>query len=293
MDATAQASSVIHMQAFGYAYEGAKTPAVDGLSFSVAPGEIFGFLGPSGAGKSTTQNVLIGLLSGYYGDITVLGRNLRDWDRSYYQRIGVAFEAPNHYLKLTARENLRLFAALYEARTEDAGGLLDRVGLGQDADKRVGEFSKGMRGRLTLARALQHRPELLFLDEPTAGLDPSTARQIRHVIEGARAHGATIFLTTHDMVTAQELCDRVAFLNEGRITAIDSPQALRRSYGRRALRVEVVRDGVREAREFDLERLGENQSFLAWIGAGTVESMHTLETTLEDVFVQVTGRKLA
>ena len=292
-DTAARASAVIHMQAFGYVYEGAKKPAVDELSFSVAPGEIFGFLGPSGAGKSTTQNVLIGLLSGYQGKIAVLGRDLRGWDRRYYQRIGVAFEAPNHYLKLTARENLRLFAALYEAPTEDAEGLLDRVGLGQDADKRVAEFSKGMRGRLTLARALQHRPELLFLDEPTAGLDPSTARQIRHVIEGARANGATIFLTTHDMVTAQELCDRVAFLNEGRITALDSPQALRRSHGRRALRVEVLREGVREAREFDLERLGENQNFLAWINAGTVESMHTLETTLEDVFVQVTGRKLA
>ena len=287
------ASAVIHMQAFGYVYQGASRPAVEGLSFSIARGEIFGFLGPSGAGKSTTQNVLIGLLSGYQGTITVLGRDLRRWDRSYYQRIGVAFEAPNHYLKLTARENLRLFAALYDAQAEDAKTLLDRVGLGQDADKRVAEFSKGMRGRLTLARALQHRPELLFLDEPTAGLDPSTARQIRHVIEDARASGATIFLTTHDMVTAQELCDRVAFLNEGRITALDSPQSLRRSYGRRALRVEVVREGVREAREFDLERLAENQRFLAWINAGTVESMHTLETTLEDVFVQYTGRKLA
>ena len=292
-DTTAATYAVIQMQAFGYVYDGARKPAVDELSLSVAPGEIFGFLGPSGAGKSTTQNVLIGLLSDYRGQISVLGRDLRAWDRTYYQRIGVAFEAPNHYLKLTARENLRLFAALYNAEAEDADTLLDRVGLGQDADKRVAEFSKGMRGRLTLARALQHRPELLFLDEPTAGLDPSTARQVRQVIEGARANGATIFLTTHDMVTAQELCDRVAFLNEGRITALDSPEALRRSHGRRALRVEMRREGVREAREFDLERLGENQNFLAWIDSGTVESMHTLETTLEDVFVQVTGRKLA
>jgi fluoroquinolone transport system ATP-binding protein len=281
------------MHAFGYVYEGSTKPAVKELSFSVARGEIFGFLGPSGAGKSTTQNVLIGLLSGYQGEISVLGTDLRRWDRRYYQRIGVAFEAPNHYLKLTARENLRLFAALYDAQPQDADVLLHRVGLGRDADQRVAEFSKGMRGRLTLARALQHQPELLFLDEPTAGLDPATARQIRHVIEDARSDGATIFLTTHDMVTAQELCDRVAFLNEGRITAIDSPQALRRSYGRRALRVEVTRDGVREAREFDLERLAENQAFLAWMSSGTVESMHTLETTLEDVFVQVTGRKLA
>jgi fluoroquinolone transport system ATP-binding protein len=285
--------AVIEIRQFSYSYQGATSHAVNDLNFAVARGEIFGFLGPSGAGKSTTQNVLIGLLSGYGGRISVLGRNLKEWDRSYYQRIGVAFEAPNHYLKLTALENLRLFSALYEAQSENAGVLLDRVGLGQDANKRVAEFSKGMRGRLTLARALQHRPELLFLDEPTAGLDPSTARQIRHVVKDARANGATIFLTTHDMVTAQELCDRVAFLNEGRIVAIDAPQVLRRSYGRRALRVEVVRDGIREAREFELEHLSENREFLAWIGSGSVESMHTLETTLEDVFVQVTGRRLA
>jgi fluoroquinolone transport system ATP-binding protein len=284
---------VIEIRGFSYSYQGATRHAVNDLSFAVERGEIFGFLGPSGAGKSTTQNVLIGLLSGYGGSISVFGRDLKDWDRSYYQRIGVAFEAPNHYLKLTALENLRLFSALYEAQSVDADALLNRVGLAQDAHKRVAEFSKGMRGRLTLARALQHRPELLFLDEPTAGLDPSTARQIRHVIADARTNGATIFLTTHDMVTAQELCDRVAFLNEGRIVAIDAPQALRRAYGRRALRVEVVRQGLREAREFELEHLGENRDFLAWIGSGSVESMHTLETTLEDVFVQVTGRRLA
>jgi fluoroquinolone transport system ATP-binding protein len=287
------APAIIEIREFSYSYQGATRRAVNELNFAVARGEIFGFLGPSGAGKSTTQNVLIGLLSGYVGQISVLGRDLKAWDRSYYQRIGVAFEAPNHYLKLTALENLRLFSALYEAPSESADALLDRVGLGQDAHKRVAEFSKGMRGRLTLARALQHRPELLFLDEPTAGLDPSTARQIRHVVRDARASGATIFLTTHDMVTAQELCDRVAFLNDGRIVAIDAPQALRRAYGQRAVRVEVVREGVRAAREFELERLSENRDFLAWIGSGSVESMHTLETTLEDVFVQVTGRRLA
>jgi fluoroquinolone transport system ATP-binding protein len=287
------APAVIDIRQFSYSYQGASRHAVDELSFTVGRGEIFGFLGPSGAGKSTTQNVLIGLLAGYGGSISVLGRDLTAWDRSYYQRIGVAFEAPNHYLKLTAVENLRLFSALYEAESENASALLDRVGLGDDADKRVAEFSKGMRGRLTLARALQHRPELLFLDEPTAGLDPSTARQIRQVITDARTNGATIFLTTHDMVTAQELCDRVAFLNEGRIVAIDAPQALRRAYGRRAVRVEVVREGSREAREFELEHLSENRDFLAWIGSGSVESMHTLETTLEDVFVQVAGRRLA
>ena len=231
---------VIRTERFGFSYPGAALPAVSNLTFSVHRHEIFGFLGPSGAGKSTTQNVLIGLLGGYQGRVTVLSRDLGTWDRSYYRRVGVAFEAPNHYLKLTARENLQLFAGLYGGQTEDPEALLERVGLSQDADKRVGEFSKGMRGRLTLARALLHQPELLFLDEPTAGLDPVTARRIRQVIREARRSGATVFLTTHDMVTADELCDRVAFLVGGQMAALDSPRSLRLAYGRKVVRVEVA-----------------------------------------------------
>jgi fluoroquinolone transport system ATP-binding protein len=268
-------------------------PAVSDLTFAVQQHEIFGFLGPSGAGKSTTQNVLIGLLSDYQGSVNVLGRDLRAWDRRYYRRIGVAFEAPNHYLKLTARENLRLFAGLHGGATEDPEALLERLGLRQDADKLVGEFSKGMRGRLTLARALLHRPELLFLDEPTAGLDPLTARRIRQVIREARNGGATVFLTTHDMVTADELCDRVAFLVGGQIAALDSPRSLRLAYGRRVVRVEAAADGTRIEREFLLGGLADSPDFLNLLRSGTVETIHTLETTLEDVFVQVTGKTLA
>jgi fluoroquinolone transport system ATP-binding protein len=284
---------VIHTQSFRFTYPGALQPAVRGLTFTVEQGEIFGFLGPSGAGKSTTQNVLIRLLDGYEGAVAVLGRDLRAWDRSYYRRIGVAFEFPTHYLKLTARENLRLFAGLHAGRTEHPETLLERVGLAEDGDKRVGEFSKGMRGRLTLARALLHRPGLLFLDEPTAGLDPVTARRIRRVIRDARDAGATIFLTTHDMVTADELCDRVAFLVDGRIVALDAPRALRMAHGRRVVRVETMREGTTEAHEFELDDLADNAEFLALVRAGGVETIHTLETTLEDVFVQVTGRALA
>jgi fluoroquinolone transport system ATP-binding protein len=284
---------VIRTERFAFSYPGASLPAVSDLSFTVRRHEIFGFLGPSGAGKSTTQNVLIGLLSSYQGSVSVFGRDLRAWDRSYYRRIGVAFEAPNHYLKLTARENLRLFSGLYSGQTEDPDVILERVGLGEDADKLVGEFSKGMRGRLTLARALLHRPELLFLDEPTAGLDPVTARRIRHVIREARNAGATVFLTTHDMVTADELCDRVAFLVGGQIAALDSPRSLRLAYGRRVVRVEAASDGRRTEREFLLGGLADSQGFLDLLRSGTVETIHTLETTLEDVFVQVTGRTLA
>ena len=282
----------IEIRGLRFTYSGASRPAVDGVDFAVEQNEIFGFLGPSGAGKSTTQNILVRLLEGYQGEVTVLGRPLMAWDRTYYRRIGIAFEAPNHYLKLTARENLRLFASLFGANTEDPDALLDLVGLAGDAGKRVAEFSKGMRGRLSLARAFLHKPDLLFLDEPTAGLDPVTARRVRAIIRGAKARGATVFLTTHDMVTADELCDRVGFLVDGRIAAVDSPRVLKHRHGRREVRVELMRDGQRVAREFPLDGLFSDQSFENWLRSGSVETMHTLETTLEDVFVQLTGREL-
>ena len=285
--------AVIEVCSFGFTYPGAQRPAVRGVSFAVEPLEIFGFLGPSGAGKSTTQNVLIRLLNEYQGQIAVLGKNLRAWDRTYYRRIGVSFEAPNHYLKLTALENLRLFAGLHGGTTEPPEEPLRRVGLYDDRDKLVAEFSKGMRGRLTLARALLHRPELLFLDEPTAGLDPVTARLVRQLIREIRDSGATIFLTTHDMGTADELCDRVAFLVDGAIAALDSPRALRLAHGRRIVRLESLHNGSRAVREFPLDGLPDNPEFVSALRAGGIETMHTLETTLEDVFVQVTGRTLA
>lgn len=286
-------SPAIQARSLRFSYPSASAkPAVQDVAFSVDQREIFGFLGPSGAGKSTTQNILIGLLDGYEGAVELLGRDVRAWGRNLYRRIGVAFESPNHYLKLTARENLALFAGLFGGGTEDPESLLERVGLIEDADKRVGEFSKGMRGRLTLARALLHRPELLFLDEPTAGLDPRTARRIRQVIRDARDAGATVFLTTHDMVTADELCDRVAFLVDGRIVALDQPRALRLAHGRRVVRVETASEGARAAHEFPLDQLADDAAFASLLRSGTVETIHTLETTLEDVFIRLTGRTL-
>lgn len=283
----------VEVRALSFTYAGALEPALRDVSFAVQRGEVFGFLGPSGAGKSTTQNILIGLLDGYTGSVDVLGRSPRQWGTALYRRIGVSFEAPNHYLKLTARENLSLFAALYGSGPDDIESLLDNVGLSADADKRVSEFSKGMRGRLTLARALLHRPELLFLDEPTAGLDPVTARRIRKVIRDARDRGATIFLTTHDMTTADELCERVAFLVDGRITAIDRPRELRLAHGQRIVRIEWRRGDLIASREFPMTGLADNREFLELLRSEAVETIHSSETTLEDVFVQITGRRLA
>ncbi len=276
-----------------FTYDAGGTPAVRGLSFSVERGEIFGFLGPSGAGKSTTQKILIGLLHGYEGKVKVMGRDLASWGPDYYERVGVSFELPNHYQKLTALENLDFFRSLYRKATVDPRELLDMVGLGEDADTRVSRFSKGMQMRLTFARALLHRPELIFLDEPTAGLDPVNARKLKDIILGLKDEGRTIFLTTHDMTVADQLCDRVAFIVDGRIALIDSPRELKIRQGERKVRVEYRKNGGTETNEFPLDGLGNDEGFLRLLRRERIETIHTEEATLEDVFIQATGRHLA
>ena len=275
-----------------FTYPAAAAPALKGLRFEIARGEIFGLLGPSGAGKSTTQKILIGLLKDYRGQVTVFGKDLKVWQSDYYERVGVSFELPNHYLKLTALENLRYFAALYSNRTQDPRRLLERVGLGADGDKPVVQFSKGMKNRLNVARALLHDPELLFMDEPTTGLDPTNARLIKELIQEQQNTGKTVFLTTHNMAVAAELCDRVAFIVDGEVRLIDSPHALMRHYGRRVVRIEYKRGEMIGKRDFPLETLGGEMDFIEILRGGGVQTIHTLEATLEDIFIEVTGRRL-
>lgn len=278
-----------------YTYPGATQETLHGLHFDIAEGEIFGFLGPSGAGKSTTQKILIGLLQEYGGTIEVMDRELRAWGQEYYEHVGVSFELPNHYLKLTALENLNYFRSLYSGATLDPMEVLTWVGLEEDADRRVAEFSKGMKIRLNVARSLIHKPKLLFLDEPTSGLDPVNARNIKDLVLDLRAQGTTIFVTTHDMTVADQLCDRVAFITAGAIRVIDAPSALKKQYGTRNVRVEYLNgaDGV-QRQEFPLDGLGENAAFLRLLqSARRVETIHTQETTLENIFIQVTGEELS
>ncbi len=282
----------IEVQDLTFTYPGASAPVVSNVTFAVQQGEIFGFLGPSGAGKSTTQRILIRLLRQYEGRAAVFGREIRTWKSDYQERIGVTFELPNHYLKLTARENLALFGALYQGPLETTETLLSLVGLEGDADTRVGQYSKGMQMRLSFARALLHRPELLFLDEPTAGLDPGNARRITNHIKQLKAEGRTVFLTTHNMWVAAELCDRVAFLVDGRIVLIDSPRQLKLDHGVHIVKVEYRAAGTRAAQTFDLHGIGENQAFLELLRTREIETMHTQEATLEDIFIKVTGQTL-
>jgi fluoroquinolone transport system ATP-binding protein len=276
-----------------FTYHQTNAPALHGLTFSVEHGEIFGFLGPSGAGKSTTQKILIGLLRDYQGTVSVLGRNLARWDSQYYENIGVSFELPNHYLKLTALENLRYFSALYSRPIQSPQALLETVGLGGDGALLVSQYSKGMKGRLSVARSLLHDPELLFWDEPTAGLDPVNARLIKGLARAQKQAGRTIFLTTHDMVVAEELCDHVAFIVDGEIKLIDTPRALKLRYGQPYVRLEYRLNGHLGQRDFPLDGLGHNAGFLELLRNDGVQTIHTQEATLEDIFIRVTGRELA
>lgn len=275
-----------------FTYAGGNKPAIRNLNFVVEPGEIFGFLGPSGAGKSTTQKILNGLLKGYQGQIVILGKELNAWHSDYYEHIGVSFELPNHYLRLTALENLAYFRSLYSGPTEDPKKLLEMVGLQDDGDTLVGQYSKGMRMRLNFVRALLHKPELLFFDEPTSGLDPVNAKIIKDLIQQLKDEGRTIFLTTHNMNVADELCDRVAFIVDGEIKLIDTPKALKVRHGQRRVQIEFGVNGTWQQRDFALDGLGHNNEFIHLLQRDDIQTIHTQETSLERIFIQVTGREL-
>ncbi|MBE0600434.1 MAG: ABC transporter ATP-binding protein [Firmicutes bacterium] len=267
-------------------------PFIESMNFTVRDGEIFGFLGPSGAGKSTLQKLLIGLLPRYGGSVTVNGTEAKHARKSFYQHIGVDFEFPSLYEKLTGRENLRFFSSLYETH-RDIDGLLRAIGLYRDADKKVAEYSKGMKSRLNFIKALLHEPRLLFLDEPTSGLDPSNARVMKDMILAEKAAGRTVILTTHNMYDAAELCDRVSFVVDGAIAALDTPKALMTRH--RAVQMTYAYpapDGALLERSVALEKTGEDELFLQLAREGRLASVHSAEPTLNDVFVEITGRGL-
>jgi len=268
--------------------------AVDSISFDVGKGEILGFLGPNGAGKSTTQKMLTGQLRPQQGRALLLGIDVALEPKRVQSRIGVCFEQTNLYEQMSALDNLNLFAELFGLNGFDAGSLVERVGLSGRGKDKVSTYSKGMKQRLMVARALVNKPDILFLDEPTAGLDPVSSEAIDNIILEERARGATVFLTTHDMWEADKLCDRVAFINQGKIAAIDTPHDLKQRYGRRSLVAEIAApDGHLNRREITLDTADTPHAVADLFGQGKLVTLHSEEATLEDIFIQITGRRLS
>ena len=284
---------MIDVRELYYRYPKNKADTLKDVSFSVGQGEVFGFLGPSGAGKSTLQKILTGTLEGFRGQAQVMGRAIREQAGGYYEHIGVDFEYPNFYGKFTAMENLRYFSSLYRKAPLPIEPLLERMGLLADANKRVNGFSKGMKTRLGFIRCLLHDPELLFLDEPTSGLDPANARILKDMVKELQAAGKTVILTTHNMHDAAELCDRVAFIVDGEIRALDTPAAFAHAGGK----TEVTfgwRDegGAEREKTISMDSMATDETFAMAMDARKITRIHSKEPSLEDTFISLTGRRL-
>jgi fluoroquinolone transport system ATP-binding protein len=282
---------VFKVEDLRFKYHNNDSDVIRGINFEIKEGEIFGFLGPSGAGKSTTQKILIKILEDFRGKISYNGKSITDYGNDFYEEIGVSFEMPIHFTKMTCMENIEFFLKLYK-KNADIENLLKRVGLWEDRNKMVGEFSKGMKIRLNIVRALLNDPKMLFLDEPTNGLDPANAMILKEMIKEFKEAGGTVFITSHIMSDIDQLCDRVAFIVNGEIKEIDSPRNLKIRYGKRVLKLEYKEDGNTVAKEFPMDNIGKNTEFLNLLQTKEVETIHSGETTLEDIFIKVTGVSL-
>ena len=257
--------------------------ALNQIQFNVDKGEIFGFLGPSGAGKTTLINILTGQLKADEGKTQLLGKDTKDLTPEDLAHIGLVGDSSGYYEKLSLEKNLIVYAKIYGLPNSRVDEVLEQVGLLESKKTIAEKLSTGMRQRMFLARALLNRPELLFLDEPTSGLDPMTSKKIHRLLEELKAAGTTIFLTTHDMVEATEMCDRISLLNQGDLVEIGTPRDIIQKYNKEK-RVKVTfTDHSAQVMAFeDLKDQDMTQ----------VELIHSMEPTLEDIFIQLTGEKL-
>lgn len=282
---------VFEVRDLSYTYKKNGTDALKGIDFDIYEGEIFGLLGPSGAGKSTTQKILTKLLKDYRGTVNFLGKDFKSYGNDFFEDVGVGFELPVHFNKLTGAENMAFFQNLYKTKA-DVDALLKAVGLHKDKDRLVAEYSKGMKMRLNFVRAMLNNPKFLFLDEVTNGLDPKNARIIKDLIRQFKEDGGTVLLSTHLMNDVEELCDRVAFITNGKIEETSTPRDLKLKYGRRELTVEYRLNSKTEWKTFELDSIGENDEFMNIIKTYPIETMHSGETTMDDIFIRVTGENV-
>lgn len=266
-----------------------KETALQDVSFTIQKGEIFGFLGPSGSGKTTTIKILTAQTEKTAGNVLLFGQPAAGMKQSQNRkRFGILTDNSGLYTRLTIEENLLLYSKLYELSVTAVKEALDFVNLYDDRKKKISQLSKGMIQRVTLARAIMHKPELLFLDEPTSALDPVNTKHIYNGLRKLNAMGTTIFLTTHDMSEAEILCDRVAFLHKGKIRAIGAPSDLKQEFGTDSMTVELT-DGTQEVIQNGAQ---DAQKLYQWMQANVVTRIHTNEPTLGDIFMQITGSDL-
>lgn len=263
--------------------------AVRSLSFSVEEGEIFGLLGHNGAGKTTTIRLLTGQILPTSGQCSVAGFNSATEQSLLKPIIGVVSETQNLYERMTAFENLALFAHLYGVKKKRVDEMLEFVNLQNRSKDKVETFSNGMKQRLLIARALLHKPDVIFLDEPSRGLDPTSAKEIRNAIKDLANSGATVFLTTHNMEEADDLCHRVAFIKNGELIALDSPQNLKLQHGKRMLSVTFANQENIVIPLMDGKTLSQ---FFAQLDSKEIQTIHSQEATLEDVFINLAGREM-
>ena len=257
--------------------------ALNQIQFNVDKGEIFGFLGPSGAGKTTLINILTGQIKADEGKTQLLGKDTKDLTPEDLTRIGLVGDSSGYYEKLSLEKNLIVYAKIYGLPNSRVDEVLEQVGLLESKKTIAEKLSTGMRQRMFLARALLNRPELLFLDEPTSGLDPMTSKKIHRLLEELKAAGTTIFLTTHDMVEATEMCDRISLLNQGDLVEIGTPRDIIQKYNKeKRVKVTFTDHSIQVMAFEDLKDQDMTQ----------VELIHSMEPTLEDIFIQLTGEKL-
>ncbi|SDD04535.1 ABC-2 type transport system ATP-binding protein [Terribacillus halophilus] len=263
--------------------------ALQQVSFNVKKGEIFGFLGPSGSGKTTTVKILTGQLLQTAGDVNILGKPASKMKDADLGKIGILTDNSGLYERMTVKDNLEFYAKLYRTPTERVEEVLKQVGLADEKKKQVKKLSKGMKQRILLARAVLHKPEVLFLDEPTSALDPANVQKMHELLLDLNKEGTTIFLTTHNMEEAAQLCDRVAFLHEGQIRELNSPKALQHQYAKKTIHIEL-KDGR-------LETVGNDaagaEKIYQYMQTDQLLTVHSDQPTLGDIFIEVTGRKLA
>jgi len=266
-----------------------KETALQDVSFKIQKGEIFGFLGPSGSGKTTTIKILTAQTDKTDGDVFLFGRPANEMKKSQNRkRFGILTDNSGLYTRLSIEENLLLYSDLYQLSKTAVKEALDFVNLYTERKKKVSQLSKGMIQRVTLARAIMHKPDLLFLDEPTSALDPVNTQHIYNGLRKLNEMGTTIFLTTHDMSEAEILCDHVAFLHKGKIRAMGSPKELKKKFGDESITVELKNGEVAV-----IQNGSEDASTLyEWMQSNEVSRIYTNEPTLGDIFMQITGSDL-